>query len=89
MFTLLISEVKREDAGLYSCEISNQWGSNECDGHLFVKCLPRFNKELQDLTVNDSDMDVEFTVKMNAFPKASVTWYSLHLYFYVSFTYLV
>lgn len=74
VFTLLISEVKREDAGSYSCEIRNQWGSNECDGQLFVKCLPRFDKELENLQVNESDMDVEFTVKLNAFPKATVTW---------------
>lgn len=74
VFTLLISEVKREDAGLYACEISNQWGSNECDGHLCVKCPPRFEKELEDKIVKESDMDVEFTVKMNALPKATVTW---------------
>ena len=74
-FTLLISEVDREDAGLYSCEISNQWGSNECDGHLYVKCLPRFDKELEDMKVKEGDMDVEFTLKLNAFPKATVKWW--------------
>ncbi len=74
VFTMLISEVKREDAGSYTCEISNEWGANKCDGQLFVKCLPRFDKQLENMRVNDSDTDVEFTVKLNAFPKATVTW---------------
>ncbi|XP_065224779.1 obscurin-like isoform X6 [Planococcus citri] len=74
-FTLLISEVDREDAGMYSCEISNQWGSNECDGHLYVKCLPRFDKDLEDRKVKEGDCDVEFTLKLNAFPKATVKWF--------------
>lgn len=75
VYTLLLSEVKRTDAGTYTCEISNQFGSNESDGLLIVKCVPQFTAELEDTKVKEGDTDVRFTVKMNSYPKSTVTWY--------------
>lgn len=74
-FSLLINDVKREDAGSYSCEISNKWGSDQCDGQLLVKCPPRFEQELHDIYAKESDVNIEFTVKLNSYPKATVTWW--------------
>lgn len=72
--TLLISNLTREDSGKYKCEISNESGKNSCDGNLFVKCPPIFETSLTDTKAVEGDTDVEFTVKLNSYPKATVKW---------------
>jgi hypothetical protein len=72
--TLLISNLTREDSGKYTCEIRNEFGKNTSEGKLFVKCPPIFETPLTDVKAVEGDTNVEFTVKLNSYPKSSVKW---------------
>lgn len=72
--TLLISNLTREDSGKYTCEINNEFGKNTSEGQLFVKCPPIFETPLTDTKAVEGDTNVEFTVKLNSYPKSSVKW---------------
>ncbi|XP_026820139.1 obscurin-like isoform X5 [Rhopalosiphum maidis] len=73
--TLLISNLTREDSGKYTCEISNEFGKNTSEGKLLVKCPPIFETPLTDTKAIEGDTNVEFTVKLNSYPKSSVQWF--------------
>ncbi|XP_060875327.1 obscurin isoform X5 [Metopolophium dirhodum] len=73
--TLLISNLTREDSGKYTCEISNEFGKNTSEGKLLVKCPPIFETPLTDTKAVEGDTNVEFTVKLNSYPKSSVQWF--------------
>ncbi|XP_050523342.1 obscurin isoform X47 [Daktulosphaira vitifoliae] len=73
--TLLICNITRQDSGKYTCEISNESGSNTSEGKLFVKCPPIFKIPLKDTKTIEGDTDVEFTVQLNAYPKPTVKWF--------------
>ncbi|XP_025423040.1 obscurin isoform X6 [Sipha flava] len=73
--TLLISNLTREDSGKYTCEIRNEFGKNTSEGKLFVKCPPIFETPLTDVKAVEGDTNVEFTVKLNSYPKSSVKWF--------------
>lgn len=72
--TLLISNLTREDSGKYTCEISNEFGKNTSEGKLLVKCPPIFETPLTDTKAVEGDTNVEFTVKLNSYPKSSIQW---------------
>lgn len=72
--TLLISNLTREDSGKYTCEISNEFGKNTSEGKLLVKCPPIFETPLIDTKAVEGDTNVEFTVKLNSYPKSSIQW---------------
>ncbi|XP_025192239.1 obscurin isoform X4 [Melanaphis sacchari] len=73
--TLLISNLTREDSGKYTCEISNESGKNTSEGMLLVKCPPIFETPLTDTKAVEGDTNVEFTVKLNSYPKSSIQWF--------------
>ncbi|XP_029346662.1 obscurin isoform X6 [Acyrthosiphon pisum] len=73
--TLLISNLTREDSGKYTCEISNEFGKNTSEGKLLVKCPPIFETPLTDTKAVEGDTNVEFTVKLNSYPKSSIQWF--------------
>ncbi|XP_050059981.1 obscurin isoform X6 [Aphis gossypii] len=73
--TLLISNLTREDSGKYTCEISNEFGKNTSEGKLLVKCPPIFETPLIDTKAVEGDTNVEFTVKLNSYPKSSIQWF--------------
>ncbi|XP_039752215.1 obscurin-like isoform X4 [Pararge aegeria] len=73
--SLVITSAARADSGEYSCEIRNVHGSSSDSCLLNVRCAPQFTKRLQDTTAADGDVNVEFTVDVDAFPTPDVKWY--------------
>lgn len=72
--TLTVSGVSREDAGKYTCEISNVYGKDSDSSTLNVRCSPQFRQKLTDKVAKEGDTNVEFTVNIEAFPKPNVKW---------------
>lgn len=72
--TLTVSGIAREDAGKYSCELSNTYGTKTDSGDLNVRCSPQFRTKLTDMKANEGDTNVEFTVNVEAFPKPNIQW---------------
>ncbi|CAH0405571.1 unnamed protein product [Chilo suppressalis] len=73
--SLVITSAARADAGEYSCEIRNIHGSASDSCKLNVRGAPMFTKKLTDMTANEGDVNVEFTVNVEAYPEPSVRWY--------------
>ncbi|XP_023945007.2 obscurin isoform X5 [Bicyclus anynana] len=73
--SLVITSAARADSGEYSCEIRNVHGSSSDSCLLNVRCAPQFTKRLQDTTAAEGDVNVEFTVDVDAFPTPDVKWY--------------
>ncbi|CAG4950620.1 unnamed protein product [Parnassius apollo] len=73
--SLVITSAARADAGEYSCEVRNAHGSARDECALHVRCAPQFTRRLQDVTAREGDVDVEFTVDVNAYPEPKVQWY--------------
>ena len=78
-FSLVIGNVKRDDAGMYKCVASNEVGKNTCRADLAVKerlFAPEFSEEPSDapITVTVGD-DVNLDVTINGKPKPDVKWY--------------
>lgn len=72
--TLTVSGIAREDAGKYTCELSNQHGTISDSGDLNVRCSPQFRTKLSDTKANEGDTNIEFTVNVEAFPKPNIQW---------------
>ncbi|XP_068626397.1 obscurin [Battus philenor] len=73
--SLVITSAARADAGEYSCEVRNVHGSASDSCLLNVRCAPQFHRKLQDLTASEGDVNVEFTVDVEAYPEPKVQWY--------------
>ncbi|XP_022117643.2 obscurin isoform X5 [Pieris rapae] len=72
---LVITSAARADAGEYSCEIRNVHGSTSDSCLLNVRCGPVFTQRLKDITSSEGDVNVEFTVDVEAYPEPKVQWY--------------
>ncbi|XP_045524043.1 obscurin isoform X4 [Pieris brassicae] len=72
---LVITSAARADAGEYSCEIRNVHGSTSDSCLLNVRCGPVFTQRLKDTTSSEGDVNVEFTVDVEAYPEPKVQWY--------------
>ncbi|KAF9803386.1 hypothetical protein SFRURICE_007232 [Spodoptera frugiperda] len=64
--SLVITSAAKADAGEYSCEIRNIHGSTS------DSCV--LNK-LKDTTASEGDVNIEFTVAVEAYPEPTVKWY--------------
>jgi hypothetical protein len=42
---------------------------------LNVRCAPEFKRKLTDFTANEGDMNVEFSINVEAYPKPAIKWY--------------
>ncbi|XP_052748802.1 obscurin isoform X3 [Galleria mellonella] len=73
--SLVITSAARADAGEYSCEIRNPHGTAEDTCRLQVRGAPQFTQRLRDLTASEGDVNVEFTVAVEAYPEPAVKWY--------------
>ncbi|GIY28569.1 hypothetical protein CDAR_558771, partial [Caerostris darwini] len=74
--TLIINEVSKEDAGDYSCTISNSAGSETTTSTVTVKeetSSPKFVKGLKDQSVKE-EQTVKYTVKFTGKPKPTIKW---------------
>ncbi|XP_050346614.1 obscurin isoform X2 [Nymphalis io] len=72
---LVITSAARADSGEYSCEIRNVHGSAADACALHVRRAPRFTRRLRDASAAEGDVDVEFTVDVDAYPQPNVKWY--------------
>ncbi|XP_045498877.1 obscurin isoform X7 [Colias croceus] len=72
---LVITSAARADAGEYSCEIRNVHGSSSDSCLLHVRCAPQFTRRLENRTASEGDVNVEFTVDVDAYPEPKVQWY--------------
>ncbi|CAH0694872.1 unnamed protein product [Spodoptera exigua] len=73
--SLVITSAAKSDAGEYSCEIRNIHGSTSDSCVLNVKSGPYFTQKLKDTTASEGDVNVEFTVAVEAYPEPTVKWY--------------
>lgn len=73
--TLVVHGINRKDSGKYTCEIKNVHGSNTDNSDLYVRCSPMFRNKLVDTTAREGDTNIEFTVNVEAYPRASIKWF--------------
>ncbi|XP_046395310.1 obscurin isoform X4 [Ischnura elegans] len=74
--TITLCGSARDDAGLYTCVATNEHGSEEASGRIRVRCPPKFNLGLpKEAKANEGDVDVEFVVNVEAYPKPNIKWY--------------
>ena len=79
MYSLVIADAERDDAGMYKCVASNEAGKNTCRADLAVKerlFAPEFSKEESDgpIVVTEGG-EVNLNVTINGKPKPVVKWY--------------
>ncbi|CAH2103000.1 unnamed protein product [Euphydryas editha] len=72
---LVITSAARADSGEYSCEIRNVHGSASDSCVLNVRRAPSFTQRLRDTTAAEGDVNVEFTVDVDAYPQPDIKWY--------------
>lgn len=76
VYSLLVKNIKRGDAGSYKCVASNDAGKVSTRAELVVKekeFAPQFEEEIKDQFVKEGK-PVDVSCKINAKPKAEVTW---------------
>jgi Immunoglobulin I-set domain len=74
LHTLTVNGLKREDAGNYSCLLSNAFGSKEDVAVLRVRAPPLVKQGLTDTEVKEGQTDVTFTVTVDSYPEPKITW---------------
>lgn len=74
VYSLTVSDVKRGDAGSYTCRLINEFGTKDDVSTLRVRAPPLIKQNLQDVVVNEGQTDVVFSVAVESYPEAKVTW---------------
>ncbi|XP_026319349.1 obscurin isoform X2 [Hyposmocoma kahamanoa] len=73
--SLVVTSAARADSGEYSCEIRNAHGSASDSCKLNVRTAPMFTQKLKDITAKEGDVNIEFTVSVEAYPEPTIKWY--------------
>ncbi|PRD26160.1 UNVERIFIED_CONTAM: unc-89 [Trichonephila clavipes] len=71
--TLIIHGATKEDAGKYSCTISNSLGSQTSSGKLSVSVAPQFVKILEDIEAEEG-ASLRLNIKFEGQPEPKVVW---------------
>ncbi|KAG8183020.1 hypothetical protein JTE90_017107 [Oedothorax gibbosus] len=74
--TLVLHNARPEDAGKYTCTLTNSAGSASSSSKVIVSAdekAPTFQKGLKDMTVKENET-VNYTVKFTGKPKPKVKW---------------
>ncbi|XP_046622217.1 obscurin isoform X9 [Neodiprion virginianus] len=74
-YMLKITGAVSTDASTYKAEVSNKHGSSVDETKVNVRSAPRFKTKLKDVTANEGDLNIEFEVIIEGFPKPSIQWY--------------
>ncbi|XP_014485518.1 PREDICTED: muscle M-line assembly protein unc-89-like isoform X3 [Dinoponera quadriceps] len=74
-YILTVSGATVEDAAVYKAEVVNKHGTISDDTRVRVRGIPRFKTKLCDITANEGDLNVEFVVEVEGFPKPNVQWF--------------
>jgi hypothetical protein len=56
-------------------QVWNDHGWLKDTSELNVRCAPEFKKKLVDFAANEGDIDVEFSINVEAYPKPNLKWY--------------
>ncbi|XP_011689400.1 PREDICTED: muscle M-line assembly protein unc-89 isoform X4 [Wasmannia auropunctata] len=72
---LTVNNAKVEDAAIYKAEVVNKHGTISDETRVRVRGIPRFKTKLCDITANEGELNVEFVVEIEGFPKPSVHWF--------------
>ncbi|XP_026827528.1 obscurin isoform X4 [Ooceraea biroi] len=64
-----------EDAAVYKAEVVNKHGTISDETRVRVRGIPRFKTKLCDISANEGELNVEFVVEVEGFPKPSVHWF--------------
>nr|XP_018899969.1 PREDICTED: fasciclin-2-like [Bemisia tabaci] len=72
--TLIISQLRREDDGLYACTAENKGGKEIKNGHLTVEFPPSFKNSPIKEAWSWNRMPVNLTCLAESIPNATITW---------------
>ncbi|XP_062908157.1 titin-like [Mobula hypostoma] len=75
MYFLELVSTKISDAGRYTCQVSNDVGTDACSAELFVKEPPSFIKKLHSPTILKEGVSARFECSIRGTPNIKVTWY--------------
>ncbi|XP_076316761.1 protein Obscurin-like isoform X4 [Tachypleus tridentatus] len=76
-YTLVIDKVTSNDVGKYTCEITNEYGTESTTGSLKVTGKPtlKFTQELSDIVATEGDSELQLLVKTEGAPASQIKWY--------------
>ncbi|XP_011878155.1 PREDICTED: muscle M-line assembly protein unc-89 isoform X5 [Vollenhovia emeryi] len=74
-YILTVGGAKVEDAAVYKAEVINKHGTISDETRVRVRGIPRFKTKLCDISANEGELNVEFIVEVEGFPKPSVHWF--------------
>ncbi|XP_070156196.1 obscurin isoform X8 [Polyergus mexicanus] len=74
-YILTVSGAKVEDAAVYKAEVVNKHGTISDETRVRVRGIPRFKTKLCDISANEGELNIEFVVEIEGFPKPSVHWF--------------
>ncbi|XP_023224402.1 muscle M-line assembly protein unc-89-like [Centruroides sculpturatus] len=73
-YILTIDHIVKDDAGKYSCKITNEHGSDQTDANLAVAGKPSFTQKLSDIEASENE-EVDFKVKVSGEPQPKIKWF--------------
>ncbi|XP_062908156.1 titin-like [Mobula hypostoma] len=74
-YFLDLLSAKISDAGSYTCQVSNDVGTDACSAELFVKEPPTFIKKLNSSTILKKGISARFECIVTGTPEIKVSWY--------------
>ncbi|XP_025153244.1 obscurin isoform X6 [Harpegnathos saltator] len=74
-YILTVNSATVEDAAIYKAEVVNQHGTISDETRVRVRGIPRFKTKLCDISANEGELNVEFVVEVEGFPKPNVQWF--------------
>ncbi|XP_072755043.1 protein Obscurin isoform X6 [Anoplolepis gracilipes] len=74
-YILTVSGAKVEDGAVYKAEVVNKHGTISDDTRIRVRGIPQFKTKLCDISANEGELNIEFVVEVEGFPKPSVHWF--------------
>lgn len=77
VFSLVVKDLEKDDAGMYKCVASNDAGKATARAELKVKeklFVPEFQEQIENKIVKENE-ELEAICTVKAKPKAEVTWY--------------
>ncbi|CAL7949959.1 unnamed protein product [Xylocopa violacea] len=74
-FTLRITGITSEEAGIYKAEVFSDHGTTSDQTKIKIRGLPRFRTKMTDMTVTEGDKNIEFKIDIDGCPTPSIHWY--------------
>lgn len=71
---LIITDVKTEHSGRYTCKLRNEYGKNESSSSLSVYCKPKIVKKMTDQKLKEGDT-LKLQVQISGTPDPDIKWF--------------